>query len=141
MAHFAIVGSDNIVRHVYAVVNDVITDSDGNEQEELGIKFLEKQLMGTGDPEFFCGTDTIVQTSYNHNFRKQYAGVGMTYDKENDVFVSPQPFPSWTLDSDHDWQAPTPLPADSQTDIDKPDPKRYEWNEESQVWELQTIII
>ncbi len=126
MAHFAIVGSDNIVRHVYTVVNDVITDSDGNEQEELGIKFLEKQLMGTGDPEFFCGTDTIVQTSYNNNFRKQYAMLGGTYDKENDVFVARPYFPSWTLDSNHDWQPPTAMPDDG---------KKYEWNEDTTSWD------
>ena len=126
MAHFAIVGSDNIVRHVYVVVNDVITDSDGNEQEELGIKFLEKTLMGSGDPEFFSGTDTIDQTSYNNNFRKQFAMLGGTYDKENDVFVARPNFPSWTLDSNHDWQPPTAMPDDG---------KKYTWNEYNRNWE------
>ena len=53
-----------------------------------------------------------VQTSYNHNFRKQFAGVGYTYDKVNDVFVQPQPYPSWTLDSNHDWQPPIPEPEE-----------------------------
>jgi hypothetical protein len=65
-----------------------------------------------------------VQTSYNGNFRKQYAGSGYTYDKANDVFVRSQPYPSWTLDSDHDWQPPTP----------KPDGNHH-WNEETQVWD------
>ena len=65
-----------------------------------------------------------VQTSYNGNFRKQYAGSGYTYDKANDVFVRPQPYPSWTLDSDHDWQPPTPKPDGN-----------YHWNEETQVWD------
>ena len=65
-----------------------------------------------------------VQTSYNNNFRKQYAGKGYTYDKDNDVFVLPQPYPSWTLDSNHDWQPPTPKPDGD-----------YLWNESTQTWD------
>ena len=65
-----------------------------------------------------------VQTSYNHNFRKQYAGIGYTYDKVNEVFISQQPHPSWNLDSNHDWQPPTP----------RPDGK-YEWNESTEAWD------
>ena len=65
-----------------------------------------------------------VQTSYNHNFRKQFAGQGYTYDKVNDVFVQPQPYPSWTLDSNHDWQAPIPEPEGY-----------HHWNEETQAWD------
>jgi len=63
------------------------------------------------------------QVSYNGNFRKQYAGIGYTYDSVADVFVAPQPFPSWTLDSNHDWQPPTPKPEGD-----------YEWNEEELAW-------
>ena len=66
-----------------------------------------------------------VQTSYNHNFRKQFAGTGYTYDKVNDVFVQPQPYPSWTLDSNHDWQPPIPEPEEG----------LYHWNEETQAWD------
>jgi len=65
-----------------------------------------------------------VQTSYNNNFRKQYAGKGYTYDKDNDVFVINQPYPSWTLDSNHDWQPPTPKPDGD-----------YLWNEGTQTWD------
>jgi len=65
-----------------------------------------------------------VQTSYNHNFRKQFAGKDYTYDKTDDVFIAPQIYPSWNLDSNHDWQPPTP----------RPDGK-YEWNESTQVWD------
>ena len=67
-----------------------------------------------------------VQTSYNHNFRKQYAGIGYTYDKVNEVFISQQPYPSWNLDSNHDWQPPTPYPDDG---------NKYEWNESNQSWD------
>jgi hypothetical protein len=51
------------------------------------------------------------RTSYNHNIRKQYAGIGFTYDAVNDVFITPQPYPSWSLDENFDWQPPTPQPA------------------------------
>jgi hypothetical protein len=79
----------------------------------------------------FCksllGDDTRwVQTSYNSNFRKNYAGIGMSYDPINDWFVSPQPYLSWTLDADAKWQAPTPYPADK---------KLYSWNEETLSWD------
>ena len=65
-----------------------------------------------------------VQTSYNNNFRKQYAGKGYTYDKENDVFVMNQLYPSWTLDVNHDWNPPTPKPDGD-----------FIWNESTQVWD------
>jgi len=67
-----------------------------------------------------------VQTSYNSNFRKQYAGVGFTYDKVNDVFIEPKPYPSWTLDASFDWQPPTGMPDDG---------KLYSWNENTLAWE------
>ena len=66
-----------------------------------------------------------IQTSYNHNIRKQYAGLGYTYDKLNDVFITPQPFPSWSLDSNFDWQAPVSKPDDG---------KSYTWNEDTKSW-------
>jgi hypothetical protein len=66
---------------------------------------------------------TWVQTSYNHNIRKQYAGIGFTYDADADVFVAPQPFPSWSLDSNHDWQPPTPKPEGN-----------FVWDEQTTSW-------
>ena len=67
-----------------------------------------------------------IQTSYNNNFRKQYAGIGHTYDKANDVFISPKPYPSWALDASFDWQPPTAMPDDG---------KRYSWNEDTKAWD------
>ena len=64
-----------------------------------------------------------MQTSYNDNFRKQFAGVGYKYDKEKDIFIAPQPFPSWTLDSNSDWKPPIAEPSDSTT-------KPYLWDED-----------
>lgn len=65
------------------------------------------------------------RTSYNGNIRKQYAGIGFTYDETNDIFISPQPYPSWTLDSNFDWQPPMPYPSDG---------KAYIWDESSETW-------
>jgi hypothetical protein len=90
MAHFAEIDSTNTVLRVIVVAD---------EHEANGAEWCSDLLGGTG-----------VQTSYNHNIRKQYAGIGYTYDADADVFVAPQPFPSWSLDSNHDWQAPTPKP-------------------------------
>jgi hypothetical protein len=90
MAHFAEIDSTNTVLRVIVVAD---------EHETNGAEWCNNLLGGTW-----------VQTSYNHNIRKQYAGIGFTYDSDADVFVAPQPFPSWSLDSNHDWQAPTPKP-------------------------------
>ena len=82
MAHFAELDSNNTVLRVLVVSNDDITDENGQEQEALGITFLQNLF----------GADTQwVQTSYNNNFRGTYAGIGFTYDEENDVFLPPQP--------------------------------------------------
>lgn len=80
-----------------------------------------------GDIESWCADffgGTWKQTSYNGNMRKQFAGVGYTYDEINDVFVSPQPFPSWTLDSNHDWRPPTA----------RPDGPGWVWDEDTLAW-------
>jgi|TARA_B110000285_G_C14902405_1_gene503925 hypothetical protein len=66
-----------------------------------------------------------IQTSIDGSFRKRYAGIGYTYDKVNDVFISITPFASWTLDDSFDWQPPTPKPDDG---------KKYEWDEDDQAW-------
>jgi len=79
---------------------------------------------------FFQG-GTWKQTSYNHNFRKQYAGIGFTYDAAKDKFLAPQPFSSWSLDGNDDWQAPVTYPTDTGTGED---PKRISWDEAGQKW-------
>ena len=67
-----------------------------------------------------------VQTSYNGNFRKNYAGIGYSYDKVRDAFIPPKQYPSWVLNEDTcRWDAPTPMPDDDQM---------YMWNEETQAW-------
>jgi hypothetical protein len=78
MAHFAQLDANNVVLRVVAVANDVITDEQGLEQENIGIGYLFGLLGGRWK-----------QTSYNANFRSKYAGIGDTYDAVNDVFVAP----------------------------------------------------
>lgn len=120
MAHFAKLDSNNIVQQIVVINNAVLLDSEGNEVEQLGVDFC-KSLYGVNT--------SWIQTSYNGNFRKQYAGVGYFYHNKNDIFVAPQPFDSWSLDENFDWQAPTPHPEDG---------GRYLWNEETLTWD--TII-
>lgn len=110
MAHFAEI-SDGIVTRVLVVNNNELL-VDGVEVEQKGIDFLHDLVGGTW-----------IQTSYNGNIRKQYAGIGYTYDADADEFVAPQPFPSWTLNSNNDWQAPTPKPEGS-----------FYWDEETLAW-------
>ena len=117
MAHFAKLDENNIVTEVLVVNNDVLLKTDGTESEYKGKVFLNGLF----------GNATWVQTSFNGNFRKQYAGIGYTYDETNNVFIFPQPFDSWTLDSNFDWQPPTPYPTDG---------NNYQWDEDDQTWEL-----
>ena len=116
MAHFATLNESNIVTRVEVINNDVILDGDGVEQEQLGIDFLTS-LYGAGNYK---------QTSYNDNFRKQYAGIGYTYDSSKNKFIRPQPYPSWALDASDDWQAPVNKPDDG---------KMYIWNETDTQWD------
>ena len=94
MAHYAFLNSDNVVTEVIV----------GIDETEL-IEGLDTETWYRNFRGQVCK-----RTSYNNNIRKQYAGIGYTYDEVNDVFIAPQPYGSWTLDSDHDWQPPTPKP-------------------------------
>jgi hypothetical protein len=111
MAHFAKI-NNNIVEEVIVVNNNVLLDEQGVEQESKGVDFCKSLFEGDW-----------IQTSYNGNFRKQFAGMGFEYNKIRDAFVAPQPFPSWTLDENLDWQAP----------VEKPEGLYY-WDENSLSW-------
>ena len=119
MAHFAKLDENNIVTEVFVVNNEILLKTDGTESEYKGKVFLNGLF----------GSATWVQTSYNGNFRKQYAGIGFTYDETNDVFIVPQPFNSWVLNTDFDWEAPIAYPTDGKT---------YYWEEETLSWILYT---
>ena len=115
MAHFAKLNENNLVTQVITVDNSDTLDDLGVESEVVGTQFCTNLLGGTW-----------VQTSYNGNIRKNYAGVGHTYDSTRDAFIEPQPYPSWTLVEDTClWEAPVAYPTDD---------KMYTWNEELTNW-------
>ena len=114
MAHFAELDANNVVLRVIVVGNKDTSDPNGVEKESIGKAFCERLFGGNW-----------VQTSYNGNIRKRYAGIGYTYRADIDAFIAPQPFPSWTLDADAEWQAPVPMPDDG---------KMYAWDEPTQSW-------
>lgn len=106
MAHFAKIENG-------IVTNVIVVD---NQFEEQGQVWINEVLGLEGQ---------WIQTSYNNRIRKQYAGIGYSYDTENDVFITPQPFPSWELDASFDWQPPTPYPSEE---------GMWDWNEEQLIW-------
>jgi len=116
MAHFAQLDENNTVTQVIVVGNDDLLVN-GVEQESKGIEFCKSLL----------GQDTVwKQTSYNGNFRKNYAGIGFTFDSELDAFVPPKPYASWILDTETcQWNAPIAHPNDD---------KRYTWDEATLTW-------
>ena len=119
MAHFAKLDENNNVLAVHAVANYVITDENGDEQEQLGIDFLTK----------IHKYPLWKQTSYNSNFRKNYAGIGFTYDETKDAFIGPSPYPSWIFNEDTcQFQPPIPDPSDGSELV-------YRWNEQSVGWD------
>ena len=120
MAHFAELDGSNIVTRVVVVGNDVTTAAGPLGDNDMHVD------GETWCVNFFKGGNWK-QTSYNNNFRKQYAGKGYTFDSAKDKFISPQPFDSWTLDGNDDWQAPVTYPTDT-TD------KLISWDEAGQNW-------
>ena len=120
MAHFAELDSNNVVQRVVVVGNDVETAAG-----PLGANDMHVDGE-TWCVNFFKGGNWK-QTSYNNNFRKQYAGKGYTFDAAKNKFISPQPFDSWALDGNDDWQAPVTYPTDT-TD------KMISWDEAGQKW-------
>ena len=119
MAHFAKL-ENNVVTQVIVVSNQDILDEQGQESEEKGIAFCSNLLGGTWK-----------QTSYNGNIRKNYAGIGYTYDEGRDAFIAPKPYNSWVLDeTTAQWKSPVDYPTDG---------KRYNWNEDTQSWDEVTV--
>ena len=115
MAHFAEIDGNNVVLRVVVVANKDTADANGVEKEYIGAAYLESLLGGTWK-----------QTSYHGNIRKNFAGIGYTYDTALDAFVPPQPYPSWVLNPNTaQWEPPVPMPTDG---------KRYKWDEATQSW-------
>lgn len=115
MAHFAKIENGKVVE-VIAINNDAIEGGNYPESESVGQQFIAS-----------LGLDGFwLQTSYNDNIRHRFAGVGYSYDAQKDIFIPPQPFPSWLLSPMGDWTPPLPEPNDGH---------RYIWNEATQNWE------
>jgi hypothetical protein len=115
MAHFAQIDNNNIVTQVIVVAN-----------EELLFEGVENETQGVIFCRSLFGEDTLWrQTSYNGNFRKNFAGIGYTYDASIDAFYAPQPYVSWILNEDAIWEAPIAYPTDG---------KVYAWFEPNQEW-------
>ena len=126
MAHFAKLGIGNIVEKVEVVSNDIVTT------EQAGVDFLKNLYNNKHLP--------IIQTSYNGNIRKNYAGVGYTYDQTRDAFIAPKPFNSWILNEDTcQWEAPVEKPELTQEQLDNN--SRYIWNETTKNWDLNEQYI
>jgi len=118
MAHFAKLNEKNIVIDVVVVNNNLLLNKENIEQESIGVDFLNKTF----------GEANWVQTSYNSNIRKNFAGIGYKYDASKDAFIPPKPFGSWILNEDTClWDPP----------VQKPDQDNlYKWNEASLSWHL-----
>jgi hypothetical protein len=108
MAHYAFIDENNIVTEVIVGID-------------------ETELIEGIEPEIWYGNfrgQLCKRTSYNHNIRKQFAGIGYTYDSINDVFISPKPYPSWSLNENFDWEAPIARPTEG----------KWYWSEEKMEW-------
>lgn len=115
MAHFAEIDENNSVQRVIVVHNNELLDENGEEKEALGVAFCKNLLGGTW-----------LQTSYNKNMRKNFAGIGFTYDSVRDAFIPPKPYDSWVLDEATClWKAPVAYPSDE---------NYYEWDETNTKW-------
>lgn len=114
MAHFAQLDENNVVTQVIVVHNNDCLDANGNESEVVGAAFCAKLFGGNWK-----------QTSYNGKIRKNYAGIGYTYNEIRDAFVPPQPYASWVLNESAQWESPAPMPTDD---------KRYSWDEATLSW-------
>jgi hypothetical protein len=136
MASFAKIGLNNKVIAVHSVVDEVLHDSNGIEREDIGIDFLTK----------LHGYPIWKQTSYNTNegihklggtpFRKNYAGIGYTYDEDRDAFIPPKPFNSWILnETTCNWEAPVVVPS---TILEEN--QYYYWNDSIINWEIKNSL-
>ena len=147
MAHFAELDSNNVVLRVIVISNDDV-DANGGDQSSTAEDFVEALVPASS------GGASWKQTSYNNNFRKQYAGIGFTYDVSKNMFIGVKPYTSWTLNSSGDWEAPVTYPNDVEegglrvfpmwdednlrwkgsTFTDAGDETEYRWDASNKVW-------
>lgn len=116
MAYFARIDEHGTVLQVISVSNDNAPDPAPAHSEPLGQTFIAEVLGLPGEWR---------QTSFRGSIRRRYAGIGFRYDSDRDAFIAPQPWPSWTLNAEDDWEAPVPYPSDGNT---------YRWDEATLSW-------
>ena len=133
MAHYAQIDSNNIVTQVIVVADADTADAQGNHMESIGIAFCQR-LIGGNWKQTSYNTHGGVHSLGGTPFRKNYAGIGYTYDKDRDAFIPPKPYASWVLDETTcRWNAPVAMPSDAGQG--EP-PKMYTWNEETKSWDV-----
>ena len=120
MAHYSQIDETGLVSNVLFVDNSVLMEN-GSESEIKGVLFCQN----------LTGHQGWKKTSYNGSSRRRYAGIGYTYDLNLDVFIAPKPFPSWSLDSNTNWQPPVAMPGDG---------KKYNWDEAGQQWQEIVLV-
>jgi hypothetical protein len=131
MASFAKIGLNGKVIEVLSVVNEVLHDSNGVEQEVNGIDFLTKLTGWAIWKQTSYNTHGGVHSSGGTPLRKNHAGIGYTYDENRDAFISPKPFNSWVLnESTCNWEAPVAMPIDD---------NKYTWNESTLTWNIVEV--
>ena len=131
MASFAKIGLNNKVIEVLSVHNNVLKDSNGVEQETIGIDFLTKLTGWAIWKQTSYNTHGGVHTENGTPLRKNHAGIGYTYDEDRDAFIAPKPFNSWILNEDTCvWNAPVAYPQDN---------NKYSWNESTLTWDIVEV--
>jgi hypothetical protein len=134
MAHFAQLDANNVVTQVIVVSDIDTSDAIGQEKEHIGAAFCEKLFGGTWKKTSYntrAGVYYLAhgEVGYDQSkaLRKNYAGIGFTYDEQRDAFIPPKVYASWVLDETTcNWKAPVDMPTDG---------KQYSWNEETQSWD------
>jgi len=124
MAHFAELNNSNEVLQVIVISNDDVNANGGDYSTEA------ETFVASIVPHS-SGGNQWKQTSYNGNARKQYAGIGFTYNASKNIFIAPKPYASWSLDSNNDWQAPVARPAVTEIDSNV---VYISWDEDNQKW-------
>lgn len=130
MAHFAELNSSNEVLRVVVISNDDV-DANGGDESSTAETFVAGLI-----PYEENGV-AWKQTSYGDNFRKQFAGIGYTYDPSKDKFIAPKPYPSWSLNSSDDWAAPVTYPNSVEISSNK---VYVSWDEDNQKWLGETVV-
>lgn len=126
MAHYALLDENNVVIQVITGVDENITQIDLDGTQVGGSSEAWEEFYATRP---WLNATSCKRTSYNNKIRKQYAGIGYSYDAVNDVFIAPKPYSSWSLDNNFDWQPPKPIPTEG----------FWYWDENSLSWLEQSL--